>query len=152
MNDDTNIVVDDVKTFILGGKSEFTILNQTSHVSYKYKVTQSRDDEKFFFIKVFDGQSYQYAGYLIMGDLITYGKGKKGTRDISDPAIKGLLWALRRGHRALPEPMVMYHHGRCACCGKTLDDPKSIIRGIGPVCWERVQKSIQIHISTEENP
>lgn len=29
-------------------------------------------------------------------------------------------------------------HGVCACCGATLTDPKSVERGIGPVCAARL--------------
>lgn len=33
---------------------------------------------------------------------------------------------------------------RCSICGKVLRDPKSVERGIGPVCWAKEQIMIAI--------
>ena len=133
-----DIEVYDAQRFILGGKAEFTIENLKSKVSYKYKVVQSDKNPQIFFVRVAESTSFEYAGFFTLNGIVTYGKGKKGTRDANDPAIRGLLWALKKGHNGLPRPMIMFHHGRCACCGKKLNDPESVQRGIGPVCWERV--------------
>lgn len=27
--------------------------------------------------------------------------------------------------------------GRCRRCGRTLKDPVSVLRGVGPTCWEK---------------
>lgn len=130
--------VNDVKTFIFGGKAEFTIKNEVSNNKYKYKVNRSKTIENIFFVKVKVGNDWQYAGFLnIKNDNASYGVGKKGTMDATHPAIKGLMYAIHKGHAALPEPMIMFHHGKCACCGRKLDDDDSIDRGIGPVCWKK---------------
>lgn len=134
-----DIEIYDAYQFIFGGKAEFTIKNLISKVSYKYKVVQSKKNDKIFFVSVADSQSFEYAGFLSLEHGLTFGRGKNGTRDQGDPAIKGLLWSIRKGHNALPRPMIMFHHGKCACCGKKLNDPESVSRGIGPVCWERIQ-------------
>ena len=60
-------------------------------------------------------------------------KGNKGEYRYDSPQVKGILYALKFDHK-LPDPMVMYHHGRCACCGKKLTDEESVRLGIGPTC------------------
>lgn len=34
----------------------------------------------------------------------------------------------------------LWHHGECSMCGRALTDPKSIERGIGPVCYEALSR------------
>ncbi len=34
-------------------------------------------------------------------------------------------------------------HTHCMVCGRGLSEAKSIERGVGPVCWGRVQASIK---------
>jgi hypothetical protein len=134
------IEVKDAMDFILGGHSEFTIKNLNSGKEFKYKVTEASDKKGMFFIKVLMNGSYQYAGYLKVDSYgMYYTKGKKGILEGNSEPIKGITWAIRKGKRPLPRPMIMYHHGRCACCGRALDDEKSIERGFGPVCWDRLQ-------------
>ena len=38
---------------------------------------------------------------------------------------------------------------KCAICGKTLRDPKSITRGIGPICWGKEQ--IRLAVTMEDD-
>ena len=144
--------VKDVYQFIFGGKSEFTIENTDSKKGYKYKVTKCKDKDNLFFVKVKDGESYEYAGYMTINadGKIQYKQGQKGPRDFDDEAIKGLAWAIRKGHNPLPHPMIMMHHGKCACCGKKLDDAESVARGIGPVCWDRIQKKEWKKVTSED--
>lgn len=34
----------------------------------------------------------------------------------------------------------------CAVCGRTLTVPRSVHRGIGPVCWSRMRRERQIRL------
>ena len=146
--------VKDTFQFIFGGKAEFTIMNMDSKKGFKYKVTQCRDKKELFFVKVKDGAEWEYAGYITMKDeqSCSYKRGNKGTRDFNDPAINGLAWAVRKGHNPLPRPMIMMHHGKCACCGKKLDDAVSVARGFGPVCWDRLSKNSKDKIMEKSVP
>ena len=123
-------------SFIIGGKAEFTIKNVTSGKKFKYKVKKSKYDNVFY-ISVKRGNDYEYAGSLNIKKGV-YSKGKNGIIDSNHPAIKGLLYALRKGDNPLPRPMIMLHHGKCACCSKKLDDELSVSRGFGPICYERI--------------
>jgi len=49
---------------------------------------------------------------------------------------KGMVYRLRPEHRLTLEQAIEWGHQHTACirCGTELTDPKSIARGIGPVC------------------
>lgn len=127
--------------FILGGKAEFTIRNIDANLKYKYLVRKSRKKDNMWFVYLKDGRDYNlYAGYIqkINNDL-RYSEGRKGQLKIDSPQIRGLIYALRKKDHPLPRPMILMHHGKCACCGLPLDDPESVARGVGPTCWKRLR-------------
>ena len=135
------VEVKDSLSFIFAGRAEFTIENVLSGVSYKYKVSKSQRDDMYY-VCVKSGSEWVYAGYLRNKDGLTcYKQGQKGELGVQEPAIKGLVYAIKKGNRTLPRPMLMYHHGKCGCCGRSLDDEESILRGFGPVCWSRLSES-----------
>lgn len=134
--------VHDVLEFVFGGNAEFTIANMNTGKGCKYKIRQCKDNKKLFFVRVKDGSEWEYAGFITKEDdgRLHYKQGNKGTRPFEDVDIKGLSYAIVKGRNSeLPHPMIMMHHGRCACCGKKLDDAVSVSRGFGPVCWDRLQ-------------
>lgn len=133
--------VTNARQFIFGGKSEFTITNIDSGKGAKYKVNRCKTDDKMFFVNVKENESYIYAGFMKVDKdgSVSYIQGRKGNLEPSAEPIKGLMWAIRQPEGPLRKPIVMFHHGSCACCGKSLDDPLSIGRGIGPVCWNRLK-------------
>lgn len=124
------------RSFILGGKAEFTIENLNSGTFYKYRVTRSKDNDQLFFVRVMgENGKWFYTGYLNL-KYEWYRQGQNGKLDSNAPQIRGLMYALKRTE-ALPRPMIMMHHGKCACCGRKLNDPVSVARGIGPDCWKK---------------
>lgn len=136
------------RSFILGGKSEFTVENLTTGVSFKYRVHKCKKSATMFFVSVRDGiDAWEYAGFLDVNPQtgkVKYIQGKKGSKGSDEPAIKGILYALRYQDKPLPQPMLMRHHGKCACCGKSLNDPESVLRGFGPKCWESLKHNGQV--------
>lgn len=142
-------VVNNPKEFIFGGKAEFTIRNTNSGRFYKYRITQSKNNEDIYFVKYTTSKdSWEYAGFLkvMKGTLfddgeyiVKYSKGRNGTLDENAPAIKGIFYAIKHGDGPLPEPMEMTHHGRCCCCGKPLTNKTSVERGYGPECRKRLR-------------
>ena len=126
--------------FILGGNAEFSIQNMSSGIKYSYKVVKAPDSENLYFVRVAVGNSYEYAGTLrVYSGGISYSKGAKGRYSNDDPPIKGLLFALTFERYGLRRPMIMYHHGRCAKCGRKLKDAESVSRGFGPECYKRIK-------------
>lgn len=130
----------DIKEFILGGKAEFSIINSNSNKGYKYHVNDNKE-HNIWFVAVQVGASFQYAGFIrkdkSTGSYV-YQKGNKGTMEATDDPIKGLIWVLAHAENMNPIIKVI-HHGRCSVCGRPLTDEVSIVRGIGPVCYDRVK-------------
>lgn len=54
--------------------------------------------------------------------------------------VPGAIKSLTTDHAITVEQAAEYGHlhGLCAICGKTLTDPESVQRGIGPVCAKRI--------------
>lgn len=46
------------------------------------------------------------------------------------------LTARRLPREEVAERTLAYGSGTCMVCGRRLDDPESVDRGVGPVCWE----------------
>lgn len=129
-------------SFIFGGRAEFTIKNLSSNNEFKYKVSKCQKNEKIYYVCVKVSAEWAYAGYILKNNdgSYRYNKGKNGTMEKDEPAIKGLIYAICKGDNPLPRPMVLRHHGKCGCCGKKLDDNESVSRGFGPVCWKKLNK------------
>lgn len=118
------------RQFILGGKAEFTLKNTNTDVSYQYRVNK-KGNLYFINVRSDSHKLWKYAGFL--NENFNFIRGNKGMFQCSSPQIKGILYALKHTEK-LNEPMVMYHHGKCACCGKKLTDEESVRLGIGPTC------------------
>ena len=134
-------VTANIRQFILGGKSEFTVLNTVNGIEYKYHIKSNKEHDTWF-VNVKIAGSFKYAGFIKRNQhngLYQYARGKKGSMDASNVAIKGLFWVLNHADNMNPAVKVI-HHGKCACCGKALTDEQSIVRGIGPVCYDRVMR------------
>ena len=127
-------------SFIFGGNAEFSIQNLENGQVYRYLVKKAKDNDHMFFVYVQDGRNWSYSGYLLKHNdgSYRYDAGNKGNYGVGEPPIRGLMYALHYGNRPLPAPMSMYHHCKCALCGKTLKDAESVERGFGPECWKRV--------------
>lgn len=126
--------------FIFGGNAEFTVRNVLNGKSYKYKVKRSKKNRNVYSVRVMvENGAFIYAGYLLNKPYAKYAKGKYGNMEADTEQIRGLMYAIKHGSRALNRPMIMTHHGKCACCGKPLNDEISILRGFGPTCWQRIE-------------
>lgn len=126
-------VLYDVRKFILGGKAEFSIL-QEPNIEYEYIVKRNQKGNCWFVSVLRDG-NYVYGGYI--DSTLNYRRGTKGNLDVNDTAIKGLLWVLR--HRGGKPPVVkIKHRGKCSVCNRKLKDELSVQWGIGPVCRKKL--------------
>lgn len=146
-------ITENIKEFILGGKADFTILQEcTDNVKeqqYKYKITIPKDSEPsttqvwYVFAELdtthsgveTDGINLKYQGYLKRD--LSFNIGAKGIEDYNQKSINGLIWVLKHSDN-LPSVVHIYHHGKCSVCGRKLTDAKSLRCGVGPTCRKRV--------------
>lgn len=146
-------VTEDVREFILGGKADFTILQErtdkTPEQQYKYRVTIPKDAEPsttpVWYVSAeldntnsgveVDGKNLKYQWYLKRD--LSFNVGAKGIENYNQKSINGLIWVLSHS-KNLPSAVHIYHHGKCSVCGRKLTDAKSLRCGVGPTCRKRV--------------
>lgn len=133
--------------FLLAGKATFTISNpKGDHYTFKVRRVESEYPPNsgkmgvtfFVSVKAAGGKwPYRYIGLLNKDDggikCTAKSEYVNGTKEYNVAA-----WACATviGHKLLPDGYKIEHAGQCGKCGKTLTDPLSIERGIGPDCWE----------------
>lgn len=62
--------------------------------------------------------------------------GKDISYDYQGLASRFLQDARRLSREEVAERTLSYGSGTCMMCGRRLNDPESVDRGIGPICWE----------------
>lgn len=100
----------------------------------RYRVSRPKQDSK-------------WVGFVFVDDGSEYGRGEKYGRQAPGAKFANISCRnaelVSRDLRAiLADPraaMAHYGHitGSCGVCGRTLEDPESVERGIGPVCAEK---------------
>lgn len=146
-------ITENIKEFILGGKADFTILQEgtdkTKEQQYKYRITIPKDSEpsttQVWYVSAEldttnsgvekDGKNLKYQGYLKRD--LSFNIGTKGIEDYNQKSINGLIWVLKHSNN-LPSVVHIYHHGKCSVCGRKLTDAKSLRCGVGPTCRKKV--------------
>ena len=134
----------------------------------KVKATRAKVDDGWavnsaFFVSVMTGsdnvEHYTYVGLVpsyAAQSADRYYRFKRADKPLAPKAASGAngfawLWSLIHGRNSdgkarkpsdnnigeYPKVQV-WHEGRCGCCGRPLTVPESIARGIGPVCWDRL--------------
>jgi len=141
----------EIRKFILGGNSTFTVVNGDERFTYKVKsAAKDRDknwstgnqDRTTYFVMVLTGPSNE-SDFQYMGMLKENGNGyypffstaksrfRQGAPawDLFDRAWQavdhGCYW---------PRTLEFWHEGQCCVCGRKLTVPESIASGIGPEC------------------
>lgn len=142
-------VSEEILNFVLGGKAEFSIIQDetstTKKVVMPYSVTKSDNNPKVYFVytECSNSNVMKYHGYLLRtrdGIKFKRGSAKISNEDFNTRAIKGLLWVINSlEHRgSIPRSVHVMHHGRCSRCGRRLKDEESLRYGLGPECRKRV--------------
>jgi hypothetical protein len=127
--------------FIMGGKSQFTLVSLKTGTSFTYTVNLN-DAKTHSFVSVlcgkyFTNQGYKYIG-LISADL-RFTQTKKSQLDTFDPRKVALEWVLEKLKAGkMPPSLEIWHEGSCGRCGRSLIVPSSIASGFGPECATRL--------------
>jgi len=130
--------VDEVKQFCFGGRAHFTLESKKTGQHYTFEISKKEfGDNIYWFASVMtNGDQYTYIGKLISRATIQFTKKSRLTAEA--PAVKALSWFLRAlSAGVVPNSVIVYHSGKCGCCGRELTDPESIRCGVGPVCREK---------------
>lgn len=144
-----NEVSSGILNFILGGKSEFSIVQDSTSrlgsIDVRYKVIVSDSNKNLYFVytECNNSRNKKYHGYLLCTECsIKFNKGNAKITDLefNSKAIKGLIWVLNtlKLKGSLPNAVHVVHNGRCARCGRKLKDAESLMCGLGPECRKKV--------------
>jgi hypothetical protein len=128
-----------VASFILGGKSIFTVRNVVTGNRFTYKLTRKKSlkegDDDVVFVKVLsrpdNTSDYTFIGTIFGGT--TYKHSPKSPFGSDAMSSKAIDWLVRNA-KSLPENVEVWHEGKCARCGRKLTVPESIQSGFGPEC------------------
>lgn len=85
----------------------------------------------------------KWAGWVFVSDGAEYGHGQKYGRQAPGKTYSGMIVPELTKIAADPRAAAAaYGHltGRCAMCGKKLEDEQSVARGIGPICFGKFNK------------
>lgn len=128
-----------VASFILGGKSIFTVRNVVTGNRFTYKLTRKKSlkegDDDVVFVKVLsrpdNNSDYTFIGTIFGGT--TYKHSAKSQFGADTMSSKAIDWLVRNS-KSLPENIEVWHEGKCGRCGRKLTVPESIQSGFGPEC------------------
>jgi hypothetical protein len=127
-----------VRSYVLAGKSLFTVLNTETGNRYTFKVTQKENadgSKSPHFVSVLTGPEntthYSYIGCIFEGRTYRWTAKSRLSRDAK--AVKVFEWFFRNADR-LPGMVEVRHHNRCGKCARVLTVPQSIDTGLGPIC------------------
>ena len=134
-----NIIKENIIKFMFGGNCTFTIQNGNSHYTYKIYRKQTNDNSKIYHLYLKKSNKGTYCGYFkIVNKKLTFKHNGKYDIDGDNDQMNFLLKVIHERNN-LPEDVHVCHCGRCAHCGRKLTDPKSMERGFGPECWQKVK-------------
>jgi len=133
--------VDQIKKFVFGGNSTFTVQNINTGKRFTFKVKTLKGDKhgECWFVNVLTGPNNEH-DYTYMG-MVDKQRSKffrtQKSKVLPDAlSYKGFDWFFKmlKFNVALPEYVQVYHEGRCGRCGRKLTTPASIEAGFGPEC------------------
>lgn len=119
--------------FLFGGKAKFSLKSLKTGKSFPY-ITR----KKHGYIAVHNyTKDAAYLGALTKAQG-TELKFKLYELQTGTPSALAFAWFCR--HFTEYDKIELWHQGECSMCGRALTDPKSIERGIGPVCYEALSR------------
>jgi len=138
--------VSHLQKFLLGGKAEFTIINEKSKNKYTYRFIRNESNKTVYFIRIVyeNGKDYYIGYFTIAGEPVSIPQTPRISNKIDDAdrqafeIISWLIQILYRQNR-MPIGCEIQHNGRCSVCNRTLTNPKYVEIGIGPECLSKLQ-------------
>jgi len=141
---------EDYLKFVLAGKARFTLVGSQNR--FTYYVMQPKFEGKpsltHRFVKVSDasrGNDYTYIGFLkLVNGQWQYRFGAPNVRTPSfNPQsleVIAFRFVFERAVFGIFDPRLeMWNEGKCACCGRPLTTPESIVKGWGRSCLNKLK-------------
>lgn len=130
------------KDFLLAGHCIFTVTSRKTdkHFTYRIMKTLAEPPPKIFSVGVLTGNER----YARIGTIRDDRFSPTVNRDSLSVIAFDYFWRHLIERDQLAPDTIWQPSGQCACCGRTLTDPASIDRGIGPECFSRIQGAIAI--------
>ena len=138
------VVPSAIRTYVLAGKSIFTLVSLKTGARFTYKVRHKDADSQrgtgdIYFVSVLTGPNndcdYEYLGCLFdSGERFVH--GKKSRIQITSPSSMGFryFWEKLGATGAVSAGIEFWHEGRCGRCNRLLTVPESLATGFGPEC------------------
>ena len=128
---------ENIRRFIRGGKSRFTLRSKKTGTRYTYMVKKAKDGDVHFIFSLYGNDNtsaYSYLG-MLKDKKLQLTRASKFKAD--SPQVKALDWSMRKieTEDIVPNELEFWHEGRCARCGRPLTVPESIETGFGPKCY-----------------
>ena len=126
---------------------KFTVISKKTNERFTYRVKAWTDNnykqKKSYTVAVLTGSdnntSYETIGYIHKEDNLPmrFFHAKRKRISTEAPSYKAFAWMFvnMRHEQKLSANVIIYNSGKCAKCGRTLTDPLSIERGLGPECF-----------------
>lgn len=127
------------RDFIVAGKATLTLRSEKTGARFTYRVREAKDGGAHF-VSYREGPSYEYMGMIKNGTLLTTARSSVDRADVRFRAFQ-FAWANLVAGK-IGGQLEIWHEGRCGRCGRTLTDPESIERGIGPECVKKVSRYV----------
>ena len=123
---------DKALTYIFGGKSCATFINEATQNKYTYKVTKHKTDEVYFVSVLTGHENYEFIGYYKNDNFY---HSLKSIFKSDAPSVKVFSYVLEHLKKeTLLDIIKIYHDGTCGKCGKHLTQIVSVESGFGPEC------------------
>lgn len=132
--------IEQIKKFMIAGKSIFTIKNEKTQNRFTYKIEKAKRRQDLYWVYLLcmkdndDKSSYKYIGGFSEKEMFKQSVSRSTIKKHT-VGIQGIEWLVNKlWNGESINPITFYHSGFCGRCGKRLTVPESIISGFGPEC------------------
>ena len=133
---------------IMGGKGSVCLV-APSMKAHTYHFLKPRNESKFpdntIFVYVIHEDHMYYIGMISHH---TFKLTANSAFDEDTESVKGAKYIMRMVNEPgliASTPMKIYHNGKCAVCGRSLDSEKSIASGVGPKCLHKLKSKLNVY-------
>lgn len=128
---------EDALRYVAGGRGGFTLTSVRTGRRYSYRMWRMRDGSVHVSVRL--ERVWREVCRL---DTAGHYRIARGALPREHEAARGFqwFWQVALQSDAAFRQVTVTHDGRCGVCGRRLDTPESVARGLGPVCAGRPLK------------